>query len=407
MQQMINEPTATAGALSSPSSCTRRKTATHFARDHEMSVDTDTNHQASLHYTSSSSIKGPGVSNNSSNLPDMQTVLKQYHSLAITNYTQTKRRKVIVSQQAAQNTKRVEQITTLKRMATDTLNFCTKVLKSEEHYRRENERDMKQLDEDMQRAYKERALAEDFLNKVGMGVGGSNSLHNSDHESIENGEKEQDYLIGGIPSRFLDLQHFPNLQKGLMNKKHQAMKGCKRPIIDCTPEEPPSFRHRIPSFEHGREFGIPMEVALTNNGKKMKQNTKRVFISHASVNHVNGTYIQEGQYNGASLFVKVGAPRKFWGKYDCNIVLRREKENVWKIGLVPAHRVSHPRIISYYVAEEDISSSNKLHLIDQMEEDNFEESSYYITAPSCGWRVSNDMDSSTKGRASDLVLSYE
>ena len=364
-----------------------------------------------------SSNMGGGVSNNRSGLnlkasnlnnqqTDMQTVLKQYHSLAIANYTQTKRRKVIISQQAAQNKQRCEQITTLKRMANDTLNFCTKVLKSEEHYRRENERDMKQLDEDMKRAVREKALAQEFLNKVG--VGGSNSLHNSDHESMENGEKEQDYLIGGIPSRFLDLQHFPSLQKGLMNKKHQAKGGCKRPIIDCTPEEPPSFRHMIPSFEHGREFGIPMEVALTNNGKKMKQNTKRVFISHASVNHVNGTYIQDGLYNEAPLFVKVGAPRKFWGKYDCNIVLRRrEKENVWKIGLVPAHRVSHPRIISYYVAEEDISSSNKLHLIDQMDEDEFEESSYYITAPSSGWRVSNDMDSSTKGRASDLVLSYE
>ena len=351
--------------------------------------DSESNNRSSLN------LKAPNLNNQQ---PDMQTVLKQYHSLAIANYTQTKRRKVIVSKQAVQNSARVEQITTLKRMATDTLNFCTKVLKSEEQYRRENERDMKQLDEDMKRAVREKALAEEFLNKVGMGGGCNSSGINSDHESMENGEKGEDYLIGGIPSRFLDLQHFPNLQKGSMNKKHQAMKGCKRPIIDCTPEEPPSFRHMIPS-------GIPMEVALTS-GKKMKQNTKRVFISRASVNHVNGTYIQDGFFHEAPLFVKVGAPRKFWGKYDCNIVLRREKENVWKIGLVPAHRVSHPRIISYYVAEDDISSSNKPHLIDQMDEDDFEESSYYITAPSSGWRVSNDMDS-TKGRASDLVLSYE
>jgi len=403
MQQMINEPTG-GDVLSSPSSCDRRKNTSHSNNfDHEM-IDTNLR-DTSSNMGGSESNNRPGLNLKAPNLnnqqPDMQTVLKQYHSLAIANYTQTKRRKVIISKQAAQNSARVEQITTLKRMATDTLNFCTKVLKSEEYYRRENERDMKQLDEDMKRAYKERALAEDFLNKVGlgMGVGDSNSLHNSDHESIENGEKEGDYLIGGIPSRFLDLQHFPSLQKGLLNKKHQAMKGCKRPIIDCTPEEPPSFRHMIPS-------GIPMEVALTS-GKKMKQNTKRVFISRASVNHVNGTYIQDGLYNEAPLFIKVGAPRKFWGKYDCNIVLRREKENVWKIGLVPAHRVSHPRIISYYVAEEDISSSNRPHLIDQMDEDDFEESSYYITAPSSGWRVSNDMDSSTKGRVSDLVLSYE
>ena len=399
MQQMIDGPTA-GDVLSSPSSCERRKNTSHSNNfDHEM-ID--------MNLRDTSSNMGVGVSNNRPNLkapnltnqqPDMQTVLKQYHSLAIANYTQTKRRKVIASQQAAQNKQRCEQITTLKRMATDTLNFCTKVLKSEEHYRRENEKDMKQLDEDMKRAVREKALAEDFLNKVGMGGGcNSSSLHSSDHESMWNGEKE-DYLVGGIPSRFLDLQHFPSLQKGLMNKKHQAVKGCKRPIIDCTPEEPTSFRHMIPS-------GIPMEVSL-NSGKKMKQNTKRVFISHASVNHVNGTYIQEGQFNDAPLFIKVGAPRKFWGKYDCNIVLRREKENVWKIGLVPAHRVSHPRIISYYVAEEGTTSSNKLHLIDQMDEDDFEESSYYITAPSSGWRVSNDMDSSTKGRASDLVLSYE
>lgn len=392
MQQMLNEPTG--DVLSSPSSYTRRKTTTHFTRDHEMMIDTN-HHQGGLHDTSND--MGCGVLNKSSSLPDMQAVLKQYHSLAIANYTQTKRRKVIISKQAVANKERCEQITTLKRMATDTLNFCTKVLKSEEQYRRENERDMKQLDEDMKRAVREKALAQEFLNKVGMG-GCNSSGRNSDHESMENGEKEDDYLIGGIPSRFLDLQHFPNLQKGLMNKKHQAMKGCKRPIIDCTPEEP-TFRHMIPS-------GIPMEVALTS-GKKMKQNTKRVFISRASVNHVNGTYIQEGIFHEAPLFVKVGSPRKFWGKYDCNIVLRREKENVWKIGLVPAHRVSHPRIISYYVAEESTTSSNKLHLIDQMDEDDFEESSYYITAPSSGWRVSNDMDSSTKGRVSDLVLSYD
>jgi len=401
MQQMINEPTG-GDVLSSSSSCDRRKNTSHSNNfDHEM-IDTNLR-DTSSNMGGSESNNRPGLNLKAPNLnnqqPDMQTVLKQYHSLAIANYTQTKRRKVIISKQAAQNSARVEQITTLKRMATDTLNFCTKVLKSEEQYRQENERDMKQLDEDMKRAYKERALAEDFLNKVGMGGGCNSSVINSDHESMGNGEKEEDYLIGGIPSRFLDLQHFPNLQKGSMNKKHQAMKGCKRPIIDCTPEEPPSFRHMIPS-------GIPMEVALTS-GKKMKQNTKRVFISHASVNHVNGTYIQDGLYNEAPLFIKVGAPRKFWGKYDCNIVLRREKENVWKIGLVPAHRVSHPRIISYYVAEEDISSSNRPHLIDQMDEDDFEESSYYITAPSSGWRVSNDMDSSTKGRVSDLVLSYE
>jgi len=205
MQQMIDGPTA-GGVLSSPSSCDRRKNISHSNNfDHEM-ID--------MNLRDTSSNMGGSESNNRPNLnlkapnlnnqqPDMQTVLKQYHSLAIANYTQTKRRKVIISKQAAQNKQRCEQITTLKRMATDTLNFCTKVLKSEEHYRRENERDMKQLDEDMKRAYKERALAEDFLNKVGlgMGVGGSNSLHNSDHESMGNGEKEEDYLIGGIPSK--------------------------------------------------------------------------------------------------------------------------------------------------------------------------------------------------------------
>ena len=60
MQQMLNEPTA-GGVLSSPSSCTRLKTTTHLARDHEMMVDT--NHsQSGLRDTSSN--MGVGVSNN-------------------------------------------------------------------------------------------------------------------------------------------------------------------------------------------------------------------------------------------------------------------------------------------------------------------------------------------------------
>ena len=387
---------------------------------------------------------------------NMQSILERYHSLALAHYTQTKRRRIAAANRTAQNSARLEQFTKLQRMATDTLNLCTEVLRNEEYHRKENEREWKVVEMEMQRATREKALAEDFLSKVGMtttGVGGSPPNNNkgmmendaTDNENVENGGEgggEGDYTIGGIPSRFLDLSHFPKLQRKGGGGGGATVKSMKHhPIIDCTEEDTAAHfasslgqrATRIPSF------GVPSEVALTTfNNKMQKQNSKRIYINNASLLHVNGTYIQEGMYNDAPLFVRVGDPRKFWGKLDCSVVLRREKktkkdsssmtttmrgnnknkkvEYIWKIGLVPAHRITHPRIIGYFTASEDdfvsaattranISSAASTVLIDQMDEDFDDED--LIDPPAEGWRVCQHERSTVKGRATSLKVSYE
>jgi len=451
----------------------------------------------------------------------MQSILERYHSLALTHYTQTKRRRLESAARSTQNSQRLEQLTSLHKMAQDTLNFCTEVLRSEEeHVRRENERERREVEEEMKRAEREKALAEDFLSRFGVGgeegcgEGGATGLHdhhprNLHHEegemanhaeNIENDISGNSHRIGGIPSKFLDLSHFPKLRKSFhegKGAKHDAFSSpdnnmmdgkddskMTHAIIDCTKESASPRRlsiqdnnsnahhlpTRIPSFGVP-PFGIPPEVALkpdshNTNATQSKQNTKRIYISHASLSHVNGTYIQEGCYNDAPLFVRVGPPRKFMGKWDCSVVLRREEEGlspaasspksmeegggtttttpskplgkkmdapvdyVWKIGLVPAHRITHPRIIGYYAAKEDGSSciSNHPHNqamtispkrvsnIDRMEEDTTEaadhfydddeeESSMYYEPPVEGWRVFQE--NNVVGRASSLKVSYE
>mmetsp|Transcript_10134 Transcript_10134/g.18285 ORF Transcript_10134/g.18285 Transcript_10134/m.18285 type:complete len:476 (+) Transcript_10134:43-1470(+) len=390
---------------------------------------------------------------------DMQSILERYHSLALTHHTQTKRRRLESAARSTQNSQRLEQLTTLHKMAQDTLNFCTKVLRSEEHLRRENERERREVEEEMRRAEREKALAEEFLSRFA----GSANHHRHHHalyhaegrmnhaENIEN-EGQHSRRIGGIPSKFLDLSHFPKLRKSFhegKGAKHDVFspetdgKQTSRPIIDCTEESaslhchsnnsiggPSShFPMRIPSFG-----GVPQEVALTGNTTQSKQNTKRIYISNASLSHVNGTYIQEGCYNDAPLFVRVGPPRKFMGKWDCSVVLRREKEAIkggpsggggggeifdyiWKIGLVPAHRITHPRTIGYYMANEDsgrnhhivASIPKRVSNVDRMEEDDAEESMYF-EPPVEGWRVFQEtagVGSNTLGRASSLMVSYE
>ena len=417
---------------------------------------------------------------------NLQSILERYHSLALAHYTQTKRRRIETSNRAAQNSARFAQITKLQRMATDTLDFCTKVLRNEEYYRKENERECNEVEMEMQRASREKALAEDFLSKVGLSTStlsgrcsSSSNLHYSsrqltntkgmmekndtDNENVENGGGIEggDYTIGGIPSRFLDLSHFPKLQqrrKGggrgatvMKSMKHDPVaEDCKHhPIIDCT-EEDNTAHYFASSLGQGGatripSFGVPSEVVAlttTNNNKMQKQNSKRIYITNASLLHVNGTYIQEGTYNDAPLFVRVGDPRKFWGKYDCSVVLRREKktkaagistaprgngrannttkaeEYIWKIGLVPAHRITHPRIIGYFTASEDdvvpaattmtannTSSAVSTTLIDQMDED-FDDQDL-IDPPAEGWRVCQQERSTAKGRATSLKVSYE
>eukprot|EP00585_Thalassiosira_rotula_P006248 CAMPEP_0196148426 /NCGR_PEP_ID=MMETSP0910-20130528/27699_1 /TAXON_ID=49265 /ORGANISM="Thalassiosira rotula, Strain GSO102" /LENGTH=523 /DNA_ID=CAMNT_0041411127 /DNA_START=35 /DNA_END=1606 /DNA_ORIENTATION=+ len=433
---------------------------------------------------------------------NMQSILERYHSLALTHYAQTKRRRLESATRSTQNSQRIEQLTALHKMAQDTLNFCTKVLRSEENTRREDERERRDVEEEMRNAEREKALAEEFLSRFGSnagmsGDGGGRSDNNHGRsaegvdmnraENIENEgrgrqqeQRQQPHgvrRIGGIPSKFLDLSHFPKLQKSFHEgrgggAKRDAVfspeeadgKQIKRPIIDCTDETASPHRHdvnrlsnigdlgcrspmRIPSFG-----GVPQEVAIGGGStKQSKQNTKRIYISNASLSHVNGTYIQEGCYNDAPLFVRVGPPRKFMGKWDCSVVLRREAEEVlskrnslsgggggppvvgveytWKIGLVPAHRITHPRIIGYYTASEDSSGmsgsghrvmmpiSKRVSNVDRMEEDDDdEESGMYFEPPVEGWRVFQEarhvglvggVGNATLGRASSLTVSYE
>ncbi|KAL3776993.1 hypothetical protein ACHAWO_006347 [Cyclotella atomus] len=79
-------------------------------------------------------------------------------------------------------------------------------------------------------------------------------------------------------------------------------------------------------------------------------------------------------FGNSPLFVIVGPPRKFMG-FDCCVVLRREivgtadvvgggsDENqatgnsgvkTWKIGLVPSHTITHPKLIGYYEGVETL-----------------------------------------------------
>ena len=330
-------------------------------------------------------------------------------------------------------------------------------------------------------------------------------------------------MIGGIPSRFLDLSHFPHLKKksfqnGLGQHHHQSshrrgissdilspdkdeertksdmvqeINSKKRQIIDCTEDFaiPQRHHHRIPSFGgdirlpssssmRDRNEGIPRELnvphhhhrhqdRMHNSSSSSKRNVRRAYVAHASLSHVNGTYVSDGCYNDAPLFVRAGGPRKFMGK-DCHVVIRRERVDhpvpdvdvesyimeqrsssrrggvgamggnvggeqggmqrfmcdgddddgcteqqrqakmsstgyVWKIGLVPANCVFHPRIICYFIAT---GENNSNMIVDRMDEsDNDENGETFFDPPHDGW--SNSSPGDILGRASSLKISYE
>eukprot|EP00584_Thalassiosira_punctigera_P003629 CAMPEP_0172534492 /NCGR_PEP_ID=MMETSP1067-20121228/6838_1 /TAXON_ID=265564 ORGANISM="Thalassiosira punctigera, Strain Tpunct2005C2" /NCGR_SAMPLE_ID=MMETSP1067 /ASSEMBLY_ACC=CAM_ASM_000444 /LENGTH=371 /DNA_ID=CAMNT_0013319293 /DNA_START=26 /DNA_END=1137 /DNA_ORIENTATION=+ len=292
---------------------------------------------------------------------DMQSVLERYHSLALTHQAQAKRRRLESAAREARASRRLKELATLRGMAQDALDMCTRVLRGEEDAKRDDERERREAEKELGKAESERRLAEEFLSRFRGGSGGGGATHRrcrslerleGGRSVAENDENEGRHMIGGIPSKFLDLSHFPKLKKsfelkkslrggGGAGRKHDRCdvvfssdevdgKQKRPPIIDCTNESASPRRHsgghevthfptRIPSF------GVPQEVALTSSNTQSKQNTKRIYISRASLSHANGTYVQEGRYNHAPLFVRVGPPRKFMGKWDCSVVLRREE----------------------------------------------------------------------------------
>mmetsp|Transcript_28874 Transcript_28874/g.54604 ORF Transcript_28874/g.54604 Transcript_28874/m.54604 type:complete len:563 (+) Transcript_28874:34-1722(+) len=292
-----------------------------------------------------------------------------------------------------------------------------------------------------------------------------------------------DGTIGGIPKRFLDLTHFPRLRsssrfpadaltppptsspspsphegkwKCFPGENHHGKDTGTSHIIDCTegnctvlpargghrdpalplPDRIPTACHSHPHDLRREDTAMGANDHTKDSADPRKEIKSRIHLSHASLSHVNGTYIQEGTYNRAPLFVRVGPPRKFMGKWDCAVVLRREraleeeeettssgegvdderkcsrgKDYVWKIGLVPSRRITHPRIIGYYYTGEDNAAASKTGM--PMTEtttligDEEDEKEYY-EPPTLGWRVyHNKKEGYSSGRASGLRIYYE
>ncbi len=342
----------------------------------------------------------------------------------------------------------------------------------------------------------------------------------SEDDDDDEDDEEDDRLIGGIPSKFLDLSHFPHLLRkpfrggGPGGGQHHRHRDAfvspedelgelggegggsgngkrRRTIIDCTEDDandasaprrlPPA---PVPSFGcagdgGGVPGGVPGELAVPDDRLRSsamprddaKRDARRACVSNASLPHVNGTYIRGGTHNGAPLFVRAGGPRKFMGR-DCAVVLRREWADdhppatageeqqrcpgggggamgedgggrvgpgggatghyEWKIGLVPANCVGHPRIISYFLAREEnrrctsssgpSGGSGRSDEMDWMDEDDLdEEEETHVGPPADGWRVFQEARgaggkvstfvsgarTSNLGRASCLRISYE
>lgn len=383
----------------------------------------------------------------------MEAILHRYNSLAQTYYADTKRRHIESSQRTLQNTQRMQQLTNLQKMASETHALATNLLRSEQQLYRENQRERQDIEKELKKAEQEKALAEDFLSKIGFcsfTAGGENSMHVGD--LLVDDERG---TIGGVPRKFLDLSHFPQFRKGGDVYKsededdivytQEDSKKRSRHIIDCTEEDAQkqsssmhleeSYPTRIIPFPP-QSYSQAMETTsdVASSSKTQKKNTKRIYITDASLAHVNGTYIQEvGCYNNAPVFVLAGPPRKFMG-FDCSVVLRREsispeeykllssrddvvvhsKNNnntgggaphhyfIWKIGLAPAHRVTHPRLIGYYFAYEDARDcAAVMSCMDLMGED---DDSSYFEPPARGWRVFHE---SGQGRTSRLKVNYE
>lgn len=343
----------------------------------------------------------------------------------------------------------MQQLTTLQKMASETHALASNLLRSEQNLYRENQRERQDIEKELKRAEQEKALAEDFLSKIGsFACNHGNSMNVMGDLNVDN----ERGTIGGVPRKFLDLSHFPKLRK-VDNKSevNDEIIGCvlqennkkRRHIIDCTEEDAQKMNlEDSPSARIPFMSPIPqgfssqaMETTFFDGGaasKTQKKNTKRIYITDASLAHVNGTYIQEVGccYNNGPVFVLAGPPRKFMG-FDCSVVLRREsvspeeyqslsrdaavvhnlKNNdggsstphfIWKIGLSPAHRVTHSRMIGYYFAHEDPSDhAAVMSVMDLMGED---DNSTYFEPPVHGWRVFHE---SGQGRTSGLKVNYE
>ena len=74
---------------------------------------------------------------------------------------------------------------------------------------------------------------------------------------------------------------------------------------------------------------------------------------------------------------------------------------IWKIGLAPALRVTHPRLIGYYFAHEDVRDCAVMSSMDLMGD---EEDSSYFEPPVGEWRVFQEYG---QGRVSGLKVNYE
>lgn len=383
-------------------------------------------------------------SENNNSRVTMEAILHRYHSLTQTHYAETKRRHLESNQRTLENTQRIQQLTSLQKMASETHTLATNLLRSEQHLYRENQRERLDIEKELKKAEQEKALFEDFSCKIGCLDDNFSVGEVLLHVDNERG------TIGGVPKKFLDLSHFPkfrNGEEGDMYKSEEDIIGFtqqedekrSRHIIDCTEDNPSSAAQKYMHLDDSRPTRIPFTSTIPqgfcqpmdttdalSSSKTQKKNTKRIYISGASLSHVNGTYLQEvGSYNNAPVFVLAGPPRKFMG-FDCSIVLRRERVSpseylslsrnvllkpttigsgggdphfIWKIGLAPAHRVTHPRMIGYYFAHEDGRDCAVMSCLDLMGE-----VSSYFEPPVDGWRV---FDESGQGRTSGLKVNYE
>jgi hypothetical protein len=356
--------------------------------------------------------KSSSSSSSSTTGGELGNVLEKYRSLALVHRTSAKRRKLNSARRTAQTAKRIGQIVELRNVAQKTLSLCQRVLHDEEQVERDEEEEAREDDREM-------TLADNLLDSLaglgcsssrssriiggGDGISGFLDLGRSKMDETDDSDgggnsasssssrNDEDVLIGGIPSRFLDLSHFPHLKKktfqnnrvGQHHRQSSHRRGIssdilspdkdevktksdlvqhvnskKRPVIDCTEDFaiPHRHHHRIPSFggqgEGGdillpssssmsllkdRNEGIPRELTVPhyhhhhhpdssrhNSSSSSKRNVRRAYVANASLSHVNGTYVSDGCYNDAPLFVRAGGPRKFMGK-DCHVVIRRER----------------------------------------------------------------------------------
>lgn len=373
----------------------------------------------------------------------MEAILHRYNSLAQTHYADTKRRHIESSQRTLQNSQRLQQLTNLQKMASETHALATNLLRSEQNLYRENQRERQDIEKELKKAEQEKALAEDFLSKIGSFTGNKGHSMNVMEDLHVDNERG---TIGGVPRKFLDLSHFPKLRKGgevyksededIIGCVHQENNKKRRHIIDCTEEDAQNQKMNLEESCSARDpftsspipRGFSSQAMETTSDAWMKKNTKRIYITDASLAHVNGTYIQEVGccYNNGPVFVLAGPPRKFMG-FDCSVVLRRESISpeeyqslsrdvvihfkddgagtphfIWKIGLAPAHRVTHSRMIGYYFAHEDPREhAAVMSSMDLMGED---DDSCYFEPPVDGWRVFHE---SGQGRTSGLKVNYE